>query len=51
MEPGSLGPGAAPPAPEEPQDLVLKRYDFVLQFCWQPKIAGLAPPTAPAPAE
>ena len=50
-EPGSAGPGAAPTAPEEPQDLVLKRYDFVLQFCWQPKIPGLAPPTAPAPAE
>lgn len=32
------------------QDLVLRRYDFVVQFCWQPRPAGEAPPPAPAPA-
>jgi hypothetical protein len=37
--------------PDEPQDLVLKRYDFVLQFCWQPKLPGPAPTAAPAPAQ
>jgi hypothetical protein len=30
-----------------------KRYDFVVQFCWQPRPAGqpLSPPPAPPPAE
>jgi hypothetical protein len=50
-EPGVAGPGGSAAASEEPQDLVLKRYDFVLQFCWQPKVPGPAPTAAPAPAE
>jgi len=45
--------GTQQPAPvlptDEPQELVLKRYDFVLQFCWQPRPAG-QPPAAPAAA-
>jgi len=35
---------------ESPQELVLRRYDFVVQFCWQPRPAGEAPPAAAAPA-
>jgi type IV pilus assembly protein PilM len=35
------------PAPLEPQELFLHRYDFVLQFCWQPRPAGQAPPAPP----
>ena len=35
---------------ESPQELVLRRYDFVVQFCWQPRPAGEAPPAAPAAA-
>jgi type IV pilus assembly protein PilM len=50
-EPGVAGPGGSAAASEEPQDLVLKRYDFVLQFCWQPKVPGPAPTAAPAPAQ
>ena len=47
---GAAGPGGSPATPEEPQDLVLKRYDFVLQFCWQPKVPEPASAAAPAPA-
>ena len=47
--------GGEPVQPLEQQELVLKRYDFVLQFCWQPRPAGQAPPppppVAPAPSE
>ena len=39
-------PGAEP-QPLEQQELLLKRYDFVLQFCWQPRPAGQAPPPPP----
>jgi len=36
-------------APDKPPDLKLKRYDFVLQFCWQPTTPGaLKPPPPPA---
>ena len=35
--PGSSGDGSA-----EPQELTLKRYDFVIQFSWQPHPAGEA---------
>jgi len=36
-------------APDKPPDLKLKRYDFVLQFCWQPTTPGaLKPPQPPA---
>ena len=45
-----LRPGADPTQPLEPQELTLKRYDFVLQLCWQPRPAGQAPPPPPAPA-
>jgi len=55
-DPGSAPPpgGPTPGVPgvvDEPQDLVLKRYDFILQFCWQPKIPGQTAPAAAAPAE
>ena len=33
---------------ESAQELVLRRYDFVVQFCWQPRPAGEAPPAAAA---
>ena len=40
--------GASDPTlPQEPQELFLHRYDFVLQFCWQPRPAGQAPPAPP----
>jgi type IV pilus assembly protein PilM len=44
--PTDAGGAAAPPgaAPTDDQSLVLKRYDFVLQFSWQPTM-----PTAPKP--
>jgi type IV pilus assembly protein PilM len=42
-------PGGEPALPLEPQELLLQRYDFVLQFCWQPRPAGQAP-AAPPPA-
>ena len=45
-----LRPGTDPTQPLEPQELTLKRYDFVLQLCWQPRPAGEAPPPPPAPA-
>jgi type IV pilus assembly protein PilM len=45
-----MRPGAEPTQPLEPQDLLLKRYDFVLQLCWQPRPAGQAPPPPAAPA-
>ena len=42
----ALPPGVAP---DKPPDLKLKRYDFVLQFCWQPTTPGaLKPPPPPA---
>jgi hypothetical protein len=43
-------PGSDPTLPQEPQELFLQRYDFVLQFCWQPRPAGQAPP-ASSPAD
>jgi len=60
----NVGEGSAKPAPQgpqslpedgaagnEPQDIVLRRYDFIVQFCWQPRPAGEAsaaePPAAP----
>jgi len=39
-------PGGDPTLPQEPQELFLHRYDFVLQFCWQPRPAGQAPPAS-----
>jgi len=33
----------------EPQELILRRYNFLVQFCWQPRPAGDTPPVA-APA-
>lgn len=50
---GPLRPGVDPTQlqePKEPQELTLKRYDFVLQLCWQPRPAGQAPPPPPAAA-
>ena len=44
-----LQPGGEAAQPLEPQELSLKRYDFVLQFCWQPRPAGEAvKPPSPA---
>jgi type IV pilus assembly protein PilM len=37
------GPAAAVP------DLELRRYDFILQFCWQPISPGVPKPAAPEP--
>ena len=45
-----MRPGTEPTQPLEPQDLSLKRYDFVLQLCWQPRPAGQAPPPTAGPA-
>ena len=42
--------GDEPSESDPAQDLVLRRYDFVVQFCWQPRPAGEAPPPAPAAA-
>jgi type IV pilus assembly protein PilM len=47
-------PPAGPPRPEVPeaseqQELWVKRYDFTLQFCWQPRPAGEAPPPSSQP--
>lgn len=47
LQPG-LQPGAELPESTEPQELFLKRYDFVVQFCWQPRPAGQAPPSSPS---
>jgi hypothetical protein len=50
QQPG-LQPGGELPESTEPQELSLKRYDFVVQFCWQPRPAGQAPPSpSPQPA-
>jgi len=48
QQPGQQ-PGSELPESTEPQELSLKRYDFVVQFCWQPRPAGQAPPSAPSP--
>ena len=47
--------GAVPAgdAKEAAPDLVLRRFDFTLQFCWQPTVPGAPkppPPPAPPPA-
>ena len=44
-------PGVEPTLPPEPQELFLQRYDFVLQFCWQPRPAGQAPSAPPPVAD
>ncbi|MFM7292200.1 MAG: type IV pilus assembly protein PilM [Planctomycetia bacterium] len=50
MPPAARLPGGENPEANVPQDLVLKRYDFVLQFCWQPRPAGeVSTPSAPPP--
>ena len=50
--PSGLPPQGADAVVEGPAVLRLRRYDFVLQFSWQPRPAGQAapaPPAAPAP--
>ena len=50
--PSGLPPQGADAVVEGPAELRLRRYDFVLQFSWQPRPAGQAapaPPAAPAP--
>ncbi|MEI7780596.1 MAG: type IV pilus assembly protein PilM [Planctomycetota bacterium] len=49
-------PGAQPQAATDAEglaDLVLRRFDFVLQFCWQPTVPGAPkpPPPTAAPAQ
>ena len=46
---GELRPGGELPEANKPQNFSLKRYDFVLQFRWQPRPAGQAPTPPPAP--
>ena len=53
---GPPGDQAAEPAkqaaaPEAPQDIKLKRYNFVLQFCWQPTVPGAVKLPQPSPPE
>ena len=46
-------PGAQPagtPEAEGTADLVLRRFDFTLQFCWQPTVPGAPKPPPPPPA-
>ena len=33
-------PGAAAPGTEEVQEIPLRRFDFIVQFCWQPTVPG-----------
>jgi len=49
--PAPSQPVGDPGQPVEPQEMVLHRYDFVLQFCWQPRPAGQASPLAAAAKE
>ncbi|HJQ82165.1 MAG TPA: type IV pilus assembly protein PilM [Lacipirellulaceae bacterium] len=39
-ERGELGPGAAANEVEEPKVWNLRRYNFIIQFCWQPQPRG-----------
>jgi hypothetical protein len=39
-ERGVLGATGAVPGMEEPKTWKLGRYDFVVQFCWQPQPRG-----------
>jgi len=53
--PDGTAPGAAPaggPAggTDDADTITLQRYDFILQFAWQPQVPGAAPPPAPPPA-
>jgi hypothetical protein len=55
---GMRGEIATPAGPEAPKNWVLRRYDFLVQFCWQPqprgkrleKMAGAATGAAPSTA-
>jgi len=53
--PTAVGAGASSPAaPSDDQSgsmIDVKRYDFVLQFAWQPRVPGTEPPPPPAAAE
>jgi len=40
---------AGQPNAEANRPLELRRYDFVLQFCWQPTVPGAPKPPAPPP--
>jgi type IV pilus assembly protein PilM len=37
---GATAPGAAANAQEEPKTWELRRYNFIIQFCWQPQPRG-----------
>jgi type IV pilus assembly protein PilM len=39
-EAAGLAPGAAPAGPEQPKSFKLRKYRFVIQFCWQPQPRG-----------
>ena len=46
-------PGAQPQGNADAEgapDLVLRRFDFTLQFCWQPTVPGAPKPPPPPPA-
>jgi type IV pilus assembly protein PilM len=49
----SAAPASADSAPEKIPDLALRRFDFTLQFSWQPTSPGAPkpPPAAPAPPD
>jgi type IV pilus assembly protein PilM len=36
----AMAPGAAPQAGEQPKNFKLRKYRFVIQFCWQPQPRG-----------
>ena len=43
------GPGEQPVDKAKEKTIDLKRYDFILQFCWQPRVPG-SPKPPPPPA-
>jgi hypothetical protein len=47
----TAGDAGAPPAAGDAETIELKRYDFTLQFAWQPTTPGIPkPPPPPEPA-
>jgi type IV pilus assembly protein PilM len=54
--PTAVGSAAGQPGGGSPDDAAtglidVKRYDFVLQFAWQPRVPGTEPPAPPPAAE
>jgi type IV pilus assembly protein PilM len=57
-KPAAGGPGAGPGQDDDVEEVKLRRYDFTVQFCWQPTVPGsdkpkpvAQPNAAPAAAE